>query len=136
MITVLPTASRTDEVRKRFPNRLHIGVAKEQQERSPVFSNILPHHTAPCCRFLSSIGSTLEVLNGSAAVRNSAVRRRRCVRPDRADVSGLVLTVGLHRNALLLARCVRLPDLANPLGLHSAIAFEYRTFVHYQFGCG
>ena len=53
-----------------------------------------------------------------------------------ASVSGLVLTVGLHRNALLLAKRGRLPTLANPFGLHSAIAFEYRAFVHDQAGCG
>jgi hypothetical protein len=82
MITVLPTASRTDEVRERFPNRLHIGVAKEQQERSPVFSNILPHHTVPCCRFLSSISSTLKVYNRSAAEKQRAVCRRQYLRPD------------------------------------------------------
>jgi hypothetical protein len=52
-----------------------------------------------------------------------------------ASVSGLVLTVGLHRNALLLAKSGRLPTLVNLFGVHGAIAFEYRAFVHNQNGC-
>ena len=85
---------------------------------------------------LSGTGSKRAPIGGNDVGRDQIVAGEASFAADRGGVSGLVLTVGLYPNTLLLVRRGRLPALANPVGLHSAIAFEYRAFMHDQSGCG